>query len=91
MTARHNLGVYEHKAGNMHKCMKHHMIAVGFGNARSLKIIQLASRDGIYATRSDYEKALRAYQRYSEEVRSDASDMAAAFRENNKYLIEYDP
>jgi TPR repeat protein len=29
VTARHNLGVYEHKAGNVDKTIKHFVIAAG--------------------------------------------------------------
>ena len=90
MTARHNLGVYEHKAGNVDKTMKHFVIAAGCGHAKALKHIRSLFMNG-NATRDNYEEALRAYQQYAEEVRSDQRDKAAAFRENYKYLIEYDP
>ena len=38
-----------------------------------------------YATKGDYEKALRAYQTYLIEIRSDQRDQAVAFSDDYRY------
>ena len=43
----------------------------------SLKIIKLMYREG-EATKDDYTKALRSYQEYLDEIKSDQRDKAAA-------------
>ena len=53
------------------------MIAVEGGYNKSLKTIQQLYLNG-YATKDDYAKALRAYQEYLEEIRSEQRDEAAA-------------
>lgn len=88
--ARHRLGCLDIKAGNIDKSIiKHHMFEVGLGHADSLKLIQAAFGDG-YITKDDYEKALRSYQQYIEEVRSEQRNRAAAFHGKNKYLTKSD-
>jgi hypothetical protein len=87
--ARHNLAAFAHKDGNMDKATKHSIIAAGFGHAKSLVNIRFAFRNG-FATRDDYEKALRAYHEHIEAVKSDQRDEAAAFHDRYKYLIEVD-
>ena len=81
--ARHNLGVFEDHAGNWDRAIKHYMIAAGGGDNESVKNIQQLYRDG-HATKEDYTKALRAYQSYLDEIRSDQRDQAAVAR-NSKY------
>ena len=49
------------------------MIAVGSGHNGSLKTIQKLYAIG-YATKDDYAKALRAYQAYLSEIKSDQRD-----------------
>ena len=61
--AGYNLGVYEEKAGNMDRAIKHYMIAVQSGHSNSLKRIKILYLDG-HATKDDYTKALRLYQEY---------------------------
>ena len=82
--ARHSLGCYECIAGNMDRAIKHCMIAVEFGNNESLKTIQQMHKDG-YATKQHYANALRVYQAYLGEVKSDDRDKAAAYDEQYKY------
>ena len=62
------------------------MIAVEFGYAGSVKTIKqmYTHRD---AAEDDYAKALRAYQAYLDEIRSDQRDKAAAFSEELKYFM----
>jgi len=75
--ARHYLGNMEGAAGNFDRAMKHHMIAVKSGEADSLEMIKDMYSKG-YATKEDYTKALRAYQEYLGEIKSDQRDKAAA-------------
>jgi len=82
--SRHNLGVFEERDGNYHRALKHYMIAVETGDNDSLKIIQQYYMDG-RATKEDYAKALRSYQDYLDEIRSDQRDEAAAARDDYKY------
>jgi len=83
--ARHNLGIFEDKRGNMERALKHHMIAVTFGHHNSLKQIQKLYSKG-HTTKDDYTKALRVYQEYLNEVKSSQRDKAAAAREDYKYI-----
>ena len=83
-TARHNLGIVESNVDNMNRALKHYMIAVGSGYNDSLKYIKQLYMRG-HATRDDYAKALRAYQAYLEEIKSDQRDKAAAFSDEYKY------
>ena len=82
--ARHNLGNAEFRAGNVDKALKHLMIAVEFGNNGSLKRIKQLYSKG-YATKDDYANALRAYQAYLKEIKSDDRDKAAAFGDHCNY------
>ena len=88
--ARHNLGIIEEDAGNMDRALKHYMIAVvcgcghGNGNSLTLKAIKKLYTNG-YATKDDYTQALKAYQAYLGEIRSDDRDKAAAFSDGYKY------
>ena len=81
--ARHNLGCDEDHAGNWDRAIKHYMIAAGDGQNESVKNIQQMFMDG-NATKEDYAKALRAYQKYLDEIRSEQRDQAAAFNDEYK-------
>ena len=81
--ARHNLGCSKWRAGNWDRALKHFMIAAGDGYSGSVKCIQQMYRDG-HATKEDYTKALLAYQKYLEEIRSDQRDKSAAFSDEFK-------
>ena len=78
--ARYNLGSLEEDAGNMDRALKHYMIAVKDGSTKSLHGIKILFKDG-QATKDDYTKALRLYQAYLDEIRSDQRDKAAAHDE----------
>jgi len=82
--SRHNLGVYEELAGSHHRALKHYMIAVEAGDYDSLKEIKELYMDGS-ATKEDYARALRSYQEYLDEIRSDQRDEAAAVSNEWKY------
>ena len=76
--ARYALGILEMRSGNIDRALKHFMIAAGGGYNESLNMIQQIYKDG-HATKDDYAKALRAYQKYLDEIRSSQRDKAAAF------------
>ena len=82
--ARHNLGCSEDRAGNWDRALKHYMISVGDGDNESVKNIQDLYKHG-HATKDDYTKALLAYQKYLDEVRSEQRDKAAAYDDQYKY------
>jgi len=81
--ARHNLGVNEENAGNIEKALRHYMIAVRGGYAKSLEVIKQMYIDGL-ATKDDYTRALRLYQEYLGEIKSPQRDKAAAIN-SKKY------
>ena len=82
--ARYNLGATDRNAGNIDRALKHFMIAVKDGSDSSLKIIKRMYKIG-QATKDDYAKALRLYQEYLDEVKSDQRDEAAAFSTDWNY------
>ena len=75
--ARHNLGNNEWRLGNIDRALKHFMIAVKDGHSDSMKNIKHLYKHG-FATKDEYAKALRSYQVYLDEVKSDQRDEAAA-------------
>ena len=83
-TARHNLGCAEAGAGNWDIAIKHYMIAAGDGDNDSVKGILHLYKHG-HATKEDYTKALLAYQKYLDEIRSEQRDKAAAADDRYKY------
>ncbi|KAL3802752.1 hypothetical protein ACHAWO_010100 [Cyclotella atomus] len=89
-SVKSNLAMLEVDAGNFDKAIKHAMIGAEFGDPNSLKLVQLCfmNTNGEFATRDQYETALRAYQQYIEEVRSESRDKAAVIGDQYKYLIE---
>ena len=82
--ARHNLGIIEENKGDIDRALKHFMTAVEFGYSKSLVHIKGFFVTGL-ATKDDYAKALRAYQAYLDEIKSDQRDKAAAFSDIFKY------
>jgi len=86
-SSRNELGVFEVEAGNMIRALKHFMIAARGGDINSMKNIKDLYTEG-YATKADFEKALRLYQSYLDEIRSTQRDEAAASDDENKY---YEP
>jgi TPR repeat protein len=75
--ARHCLGIFEHRAGNIERAVKHYMISAGAGYDESLKAIQEGFVCG-HVTKDDFERALRAHTEAKDEMRSDQRDAAAA-------------
>ena len=82
--ARHNLGVYEAEEDNMERALNHFMIAANGGYNRSLKEIRSMYKDG-HATKDDYAKALRLYQAYLDEIKSNQRDEAAVAFDRKYY------
>jgi len=85
-TARHNLAVIEVEGviGNNDRALKHFMIAAKDGYAKSLQNIEYFYKNG-YATKDDYTEALRSYQAYLDDIKSDQRDEAAAYSDEYKY------
>ena len=81
---RFNLGNSEFRAGNWDRAVKHYMVAAGNGHNDSVKNIRELYTNG-HATKKDYSKALRAYQMYLDEIRSEQRDKAAASSDEYKY------
>ena len=82
--ARLNLGAYEMRRGNMGRALKHWMIAVRDGEYKSLQNIKSHYLDG-HATKEDYEKALRSYQAYLDEIKSEQREAAAVHNDTKYY------
>jgi len=82
--ARHNLGLIEKDVGNMDRALNYYMIATAGGYADSLDAIKGLYSEG-FATKEDYTKALRSYQAYLSEIKSDQRDKAAAARDDYRY------
>ena len=76
--ARHNLGCGEMKSGHSDRAIKHWMIASASGSKHCLHKIQLMFTQGT-VTKAQYEKALRTYQSYQEEIQSDQRTRALEF------------
>jgi len=83
--ARFNLGCIEFQAGNHDRALKHFTIAARDGNPDALENIKGMYMDG-NTTKYDYTKALRSYQAYLNEIKSDQRDKAAAFCDDFKYI-----
>ena len=89
-SSRHNLGNLEAQAGlenpygNMNRAVKHYTIAARGGRSESLNIMQQFYMAG-KTTQYDYTNALRAYQAYLDEIRSDQRDNADAYSDDYKY------
>jgi hypothetical protein len=82
--ARYNLGVIEANLNNINRALRHWMIAVKDGYSRTLKCIKALYSNGD-ATKDDYNKALRSYQAYLDEIKSDQRDEAAASNTNGRH------
>ena len=82
--ARNNLGTMEKEAGNNERAVRHYMLAVRDGEARSLDTVKDMYLKG-QTTKDDYTTALQAYQSYLDEIKSRQRDEAAAFDERYRY------
>jgi len=82
--ARNTLGDIELKDGNINRAIKHHLIASAFGCSNSLDSIRGLFKEG-FATKDDYMNALKGYQEYLGDIKSDQRDDAASFNDELKY------
>ena len=85
LVARHSLGLIEAGVGNMDKALKHYMIALKSGYKTSLDEVRSLYTKG-RATKKDYENALRSWQAYLDEIRSDQRDEAANCSSGYQYI-----
>jgi TPR repeat protein len=85
--SRFKLGCFDDIAGRFDRAVKHWLIGASGGDIRAVNPIRGAMTRG-YATKDDYAQALRGYQQYLEEARSDERDRAAAYSNAYKYLFE---
>ena len=83
--ARHNLGHAEGRAGNCDRATKHWLITAGRRQNESVKMIQQLYMNGDDATKEDYSKALQAYQKYLDDIKTEQRDKAAAYNDIYKY------
>ena len=84
VTARYNLGVLEEQKGDMDRALKHWMIAVRSGEMDSMDQIKRFYSNGD-VTKEDYMQALRLYQEYLGEIKSEQRDKAASAYEHYRY------
>ncbi|KAL3771985.1 hypothetical protein ACHAWO_009176 [Cyclotella atomus] len=75
--SRLSLGAFEVAAGNADRAIKHCLIAAEFGVVEAVDFIQIFLISG-HATKDQYAQALRLYQAYLDEVKSDQRGKAAA-------------
>ena len=87
--ARYNLGFNEGQAGigNKDRALKHFMIAAKGGCVESLEKMKVlySNSKGRFVTKDDYTKALRSYQAYLDEIKSEQRDEAAAADDDKYY------
>ena len=86
--ARHVLGCFEASARNWDRAIKHWLIGAGSGYNDSVKGIQQLYLYG-HATKEDYTKALLAYQKYLDEIRSEQRDKTLLLPVTSTNIIRY--
>jgi TPR repeat protein len=88
VTSRLNLGCMDADTGSFDRAIKHWLIAASGGEINAVNCLKRAMTDG-KATRDHYAQALRGYEKYLNDVRSDQRDQqAAAYRDDCKYLYD---
>jgi len=75
--ARHNLGVWEQRAGNISRAFKHYIMAAKLGDKDSLGAVKDGYKNEI-VTKDEYASILRAHQQRLDGVKSVARDRAEA-------------
>ena len=78
VSARHNLGLLEYRAGNQHRAFKHFILAARAGHETSLDAVKIGFRNGL-VTKDVYASTLRAHHESQKEMKSDARDKAGMF------------
>ena len=84
VNARCSLGCLEAQVGNWERALKHYMIAAEGGGDQSVTNIRQLYTNG-HATKDNYAKALQAYQKYLDGIKSKQRDKAAAASDEHKY------
>mmetsp|Transcript_25831 Transcript_25831/g.44120 ORF Transcript_25831/g.44120 Transcript_25831/m.44120 type:complete len:298 (-) Transcript_25831:140-1033(-) len=79
--ARHNLGCREVDDGNIHRALKHWMIAARSGHWGSMDNVRKGYDRG-YIKKVKYENTLLAYQKYHDDIKSKERDIAVVTKEN---------
>lgn len=89
--ARYHLGCEECKMGKMDRAMKHWVIGATMGHKGSLDNVKAGFTKGI-VTKPQYESALRGYQAYIDESKSEKRDKVAPMIQKDKTLtsLKYD-
>ena len=77
-TARHSLGCFEGRNGKLDKAVKHFIIAANLGLDDSLVSLKKAYKAG-YASKEDFNAALRGYQVAIEAMKSPQREEAEAY------------
>ena len=77
LEARHNLGSDEYEAGNVHRAMKHFLLAARAGYKKSLDQVKAGFMNG-NVTKDEYANTLRAHQDRFNMMKSDDRDRAVA-------------
>jgi TPR repeat protein len=75
--ARHILGCYEQKAGNIERAVKHLIIAANLGNEMSMRVLWRHYSAG-NITKEDLEATLRTHQAAIDATKSSQRDAAEA-------------
>ena len=81
--ARFALGLLGGKASNLHRAMKHFILAARAGDKDSLDNVKAGFEHG-YVTKDEYVNTLYAYQQLNDEMKSDDRDKAEAFYEERE-------
>ena len=74
--ARHSLGIMEQENGNAERSLKHYIISARAGNKESLDAVKEGFMTKLVA-KDEYANTLRAYQKSSNEMKSDERDKAS--------------
>ncbi|KAL7515594.1 hypothetical protein ACHAXN_013170 [Cyclotella atomus] len=77
------LGWFEGNEGDLVRAVKHHLIAAEGGEIGSVNVIAKYYRNG-QTTKEKYERALRLYQQFLDEVISDQREEAAAYNRHGR-------
>lgn len=71
--ARFHIGLEEFKMGNIDRAIKHWVIGASIGHKSSLDNVEVGFTRG-HATKAQYEKAMRGYQFYLDEAKTETRD-----------------
>ena len=89
--ARYHLGVEEYKMGKIDRAMRHWVIGATMGHKGSLDNVKAGFTKRV-VTKAQYENALRGYQAYIDESKSEKRDKVAPMMQKDKTLtsLKYD-